>query len=55
MTLARHELTPAELSRMFESERAGEPFLAYRDAGAVLQLIELSGIGSASGGRRATI
>jgi hypothetical protein len=43
MTLARHELTPAELSQMFESERAGSPFLAYRDAGAVLQLVELNG------------
>lgn len=38
-----HDLTPSEFSQMIAAERAGEPFLAFRDADAVIRLIELGG------------
>ena len=43
MTLARHELTPPELSQMIAAERTGKPFLAFRDADGILRLVELRG------------
>jgi hypothetical protein len=38
-----HDLTPAELARVLEAERAGEPFVAHREPGGTLALIELAG------------
>ncbi len=43
MTFARHEFSPVELSRMIAAERAETPFVAFRDASAALQLVELEG------------
>jgi hypothetical protein len=43
MTFGRHEFSPSELSRMVAAERAGRPFVAFRDAAAELQLLELEG------------
>ena len=43
VTFARHELAPSELSEMIAAERAGRPFLAFRDVDGVLRLIELEG------------
>lgn len=43
MTFGRHEFSPSELSRMVDAERAGRAFVAFRDAGAELQLLELEG------------
>lgn len=43
MTFARHDLSPSELSEMLAAERAGQPFLAFRDAEAALRLVELQG------------
>jgi FHA domain len=40
---ASHDLTPTELSRMVAAERAGAPFVAYRDADAGLRVLELTG------------
>lgn len=43
VSFARHDLTPSELSRMIAAERAGRPFVAYRDVEAVLRVVELGG------------
>jgi hypothetical protein len=43
VTLARHELTPAELTRVLAAERGNRPFLAFRNAEAGLDLVELVG------------
>jgi hypothetical protein len=43
MTLARHELTPAELTLVLAAERGSRPFLAFRNAEAGLDLVELEG------------
>jgi hypothetical protein len=43
MTFGRHQLNPSELSRMVAAERTERPFLAFRDAGAELQFLELKG------------
>jgi hypothetical protein len=43
MSFARHDLSPSELSRMLATERAGTPFVAFRDADAALGIIVLSG------------
>jgi hypothetical protein len=41
--LTSHDLTPSELARIVAAERAGEPFVVYRDADAGLRLLELDG------------
>lgn len=41
MTFARHEFSPAELSRMAEAEKSGRPFVAVRRPGGELDLFEL--------------
>jgi hypothetical protein len=43
VNLARHELTAAELTRMLAAERGNRPFLAFRNAEAGLDLVELEG------------
>ena len=43
MTFARHQFSPPELSQMIAAERAGTPFVLFRDADAALQLVELEG------------
>jgi hypothetical protein len=42
-SFGRHDFSPAELSLMVAAERAGRPFVAYRDAEAAFQLLELKG------------
>jgi pSer/pThr/pTyr-binding forkhead associated (FHA) protein len=41
--IAPHTSTPVELKERLEAERAGEPFLVYRDASARQQICVLSG------------
>ena len=43
MNLARHELTPTELSRVLAAERGSSPFLAFRNAATGLDLVQLDG------------
>jgi hypothetical protein len=43
VTLARHDLTPGELTRVLAAERGNHPFLAFRNAEAELDLVELEG------------
>jgi hypothetical protein len=43
VSFARHAFSPSELSRVIAAERAGNPFVAFRDAAAELQLLELKG------------
>lgn len=43
MSFAQHELTPPELARVLQSERAGGPFLAFRDGSGALELVPLAG------------
>jgi hypothetical protein len=43
MTFARHDLSPAELSKIMAAERAEAPFVVFRDAEAALQLVGLRG------------
>jgi DNA-binding MarR family transcriptional regulator len=48
-----HTLTPAELAAVFEAERAGAPFLVFRDGFGDLRLVPLEGeivsVGRAAG------
>jgi hypothetical protein len=43
VTFAPHDLTAPELSTMLAAERAGSPFLAFRDTDAGLRIVELGG------------
>jgi hypothetical protein len=43
VTFARHEFSPSELPLMIAAERAGSPFVVFRDASAALQFVELEG------------
>jgi pSer/pThr/pTyr-binding forkhead associated (FHA) protein len=43
VNLARHDLTPGELTRMLAAERGNGPFLAFRNAETDLDVIELEG------------
>jgi hypothetical protein len=43
VAFSRHDFSPAELTEVLAAERVGEPFVAFRDANADLQLMELSG------------
>lgn len=43
MIFARHDLTAPELALMMEAEKAGEPFLMYRDVSAAIQIHALNG------------
>jgi pSer/pThr/pTyr-binding forkhead associated (FHA) protein len=51
--LSPHLSTPAELRERLEMERAGEPFLVYRDEAGGQRLVPLSGAGELSVGRDA--
>ena len=42
--VARHLLTPRELTAIHDAERSGEPFLAYRDGGEHLVLYVLGSV-----------
>lgn len=43
MPLAWSDRTPAEFALMLAAERAGRPFVAYRDASGAMRLLELEG------------
>ncbi len=43
MSVRQHDLSPSELARIVAAERAGQPFMAFRDAGAELRLLTLAG------------
>lgn len=43
MALSRHDLNPTELSLVAAAERAGDPFVAYRDIEGSLRLIQPGG------------
>jgi hypothetical protein len=43
MRIGPYELSASELAAVLAAERAGRPFLAFRDAGAALRLVELQG------------
>ena len=53
MAYAPHTLSPGELAAVFEAERAGVPFLSFRDAHRDLRIVPLTGdsiaIGRAAG------
>ena len=51
MAFPRHSLSPAELSRLLEAERAGGAFLAYRENGGDLRLRSMGGVASVAMGR----
>ena len=38
MSFSAHSLTPEQLGRLFEAERAGAPFVVYKDEGGELRL-----------------
>jgi len=50
--LARHSLAPAELRELLAAERAGGPFLAFRDGDGTLGVFALQDRASATVGRR---
>lgn len=43
MTIAWKDMSPSELAQMIAAERAGKPFLAFRDVDTAMQLLELEG------------
>lgn len=43
MSFGWHDLEPSEFARMRDAELVGEPFLAYREMGGELRILDLSG------------
>jgi FHA domain len=52
MTGAAHQSSPRELKALLEAERAGTPFLVYRDGDAEQRIVALEGAGALTIGRR---
>ena len=52
MTGAAHQSSPRELKALLEAERAGAPFLVYRDGKREQRIVALEGVGAITIGRR---